>query len=75
MKLFNVIAVEKGGELLAEGVVLNRDDLLSFLELRPTLPRAVKAVQLDGKPASLAELEILLEPHSKILLICKSTDG
>lgn len=75
VKLFNVIAVEKGGGLLAEGVVMNRDDLLSFLELRPTLPRAVKAAQLDGKPVSPLELRTRLEPHSKILLICKSTDG
>ncbi len=75
VKLFNVIAVEKGGELLAEGVVMNRDDLLSFLELRPTLSGSVKAALLNGKPVSPMELGTCLEPHSKILLICKSTDG
>ncbi len=75
VKLFNVIAVEKGGELLAGGVVINRDDLLSFLELRPSLVTAIKTLTFDKIPVSPAELSNYLEPWSKILLICNSTDA
>ena len=75
VKFFNVIAVEKGSGLLAEGVILNRDDLLSFLELRPTLSRAIKSAALDGHPLLPAELAKNLKPHPKILLICRSTDA
>lgn len=74
VKLFNVIAVEKGRELLAEGVVLNSQDLLSFLRLRPTLVKAMNETTLNSEPTRPQELLDHLQQYHKIFLICKSDD-
>lgn len=74
VKLFNVIAVEIGGTLLADGAVLDCDDLLSFLRLRPTLVNAMGNITVDNEPITPQELLNHLEQFSKILLICNSND-
>lgn len=74
VKLFNVIAVEKGKELLAKGVVLNSEDLLSFLKLRPTLVKAMNETTLDNEPIRPQELLEHLQRYHKIILICNSDD-
>ena len=72
VKLFNVIAVEKGKELLAEGVVLNSKDLLSFLRLRPTLVNAMHDTTLNSEPIRPQDLLQHLQHYHKIFLICNS---
>lgn len=74
VKLFNVIAVEKGRTLLADGVVLNCQDLLSFLQLRPTLVEAMCDTTINSKPIISGDLLTQLKRFPKILLICKSND-
>lgn len=74
VKLFNVIAVEKGRTLLADGVVLNCQDLLSFLQLRPTLVEAMCDITFNSRPIISKDLLTQLELFPKILLKCKSND-
>jgi len=75
VKLFNVIAVEKGRTLLASGVLLNCEDLLSFLRLRPTLVSGMCDTLLDNRPISPQEILNRLEQFPKIHLICKTNDA
>jgi len=74
VKLFNVIAVERGRTLLADGVVLNCEDLLSFLQLRPTLVEAMCNTTFNSKQIMSKDLLNQLELFPKILLKCKSND-
>ncbi len=74
VKLFNVIAVEKGRELLAEGVLLKSEDLVSFLKLRPTLVKAMHETTLNSEPIGPRELFANLERYPKIFLICNADD-
>lgn len=66
VKLFNVVAVERGPELLRAGVRLRAADLSSFLAMRPGLLAGLVAVTLDGTacgadllPAHLATLSLV----------------
>ena len=75
VKLFNVIGVEKGPLLLSEGVLLDSDDLYSFLSLRPKLLDSMMDPLFNGEPISGQELFSHLKTSSKILLKCNTLNG
>jgi len=47
LKLFNSIALEKGGELLRLGGIFSGETLISFLQQRPSLVKSIKSFNLD----------------------------
>jgi hypothetical protein len=68
IKLFNVIALERGPELFAHGVQIRTADLVSFLALRPSLLEAFGNIYLTGKALSNGLLLGSLAPHPEILI-------
>jgi len=68
IKLFNVIALERGPELLAHGVQIRAADLVSFLALRPSLLEAFGNISLAGKALSNEQLPDALAHHPEILI-------
>ncbi len=68
IKLFNTIALERGPELMKQGVQIRSADLVSFLSLRPSLLQAMQALCLDGKPISPEQLPDALAGHPGIVL-------
>ncbi len=49
LKLFNTIALEKGGELLRSGGIFSGDILFSFFQQRPSLLDSIKSIKIDEK--------------------------
>ena len=49
LKLFNTIALEKGGELLRSGGIFSGETLISFLQQRPSLLGSIQSFNLDTK--------------------------
>lgn len=49
LKLFNMIAQERGGEILKRGVFLSGNSISNFLSERPTLFNKILGIKLDGK--------------------------
>lgn len=49
LKLFNMIAQERGGELLKRGVYLSGTSFRDFLGERPTLFNKILGIMMDGK--------------------------
>ena len=72
VKYFNDIAIEKGPDALANGVVFKAAELCSFLKLRPSLIEAMKEIKLEGQPVNTDEFLRLLSHHDKLILICKT---
>ncbi len=68
VKLFNIIALERGPELMRQGVQIRSADLISFLSLRPSLLQAMQALSLDGTSISPEQLPDTLAPHPEIVL-------
>lgn len=66
VKLFNTIALDRGPELFAEGVQIRSTDLVSFLELRPGLIKAMHNISFAGNPVSRERLSDTLAPHPYI---------
>lgn len=68
VKLFNTIALERGPELMRQGVRIKSADFLSFLSLRPGLLQAMHSLSLDGKAVSPEQLPDRLAAHPDIVL-------
>lgn len=68
VKLFNVIAIERGPELMMQGLKLRTADLISFLELRPSLIEAINNPIFDGIPIALTDLTNILARQDTIIL-------
>ena len=56
LKLFNVIAVEKGGGLLQSGGIFKGEALLSFFKQRQTLLESIISFHIDGKNKDVKDL-------------------
>ena len=56
LKLFNSIALERGGELLRHGVVMLAATVASFLDRRPELVTGIVAIACDGQSCRKDEL-------------------
>ncbi len=52
LKLFNMIAQEKGKELLSAGVTINGRNLYDFLMDRPSLKTTIQEIYRDKKPVT-----------------------
>jgi hypothetical protein len=68
LKLFNVIALDRGQELFAMGVSLPSEVLVSFFNKRPALLQGILAAQVDGKRTGVAVMLQLLTQSAKIHL-------
>ncbi|MBU1564431.1 MAG: hypothetical protein KJ630_02235 [Proteobacteria bacterium] len=68
LKLFNVIAQERGKELFAMGVCLPAAVLSSFFIKRPALLQEILQIQLDGKGIDIVAMQQLLSSPAKIHL-------
>ncbi|PID41314.1 MAG: hypothetical protein CR981_03655 [Proteobacteria bacterium] len=71
IKYFNDIAIERGPDLLARGVLFRTKDLHSFLELRSSLMNSIKQITLNGCLLKPAQLSIILLSHNSIFLSCR----
>jgi len=68
LKLFNVIAKERGGELLANGCFIQSDSLEKFLNYRPLLGQNIQNITIDGHKTTMETLLQTLSTHKKIAL-------
>lgn len=72
LKLFNNIAVERGGQILAQGCVLLASTLGKFLTYRPPLLAAIEKIRLDGNIIRPEALISLLQSEEMIALTIES---
>lgn len=68
LKLFNVIALDRGKVLFAMGVCLPAEVLASFFINRPALLQEILMIQLDGKGIDIAAMQQTLTLPTKIHL-------
>jgi len=68
LKLFNVIALDRGKELFAMGVCLPAEVLAAFFNKRPALLQEILIIQLDGKGIDIAAMQQFLTLPAKIHL-------
>ncbi|MBU1139901.1 MAG: hypothetical protein KKD01_19380 [Proteobacteria bacterium] len=68
LKLFNMIAVEKGEGILNSGCIIPASSLQKFLTYRNTLSSQIREREINGKDCSLQELLSLLEQEDTIKL-------
>ena len=75
VKLFNDIAMERGPDLLTEGIMVKSCDLASFLAIRPSLIDSITNLTLNNVPADPTELPSMLSKHEIIILTCKPANA
>ena len=68
LKLFNMIAAEKGVQLLNEGCVLSASSLKRFLDYRPPLLASIQTLTINDTLADTKQLQHLLLSEKMILL-------
>jgi hypothetical protein len=68
LKMFNVIASEKGGALMHKGCVLPSNSVLRFIGYRPQLFSNLLDLRCDDKPIGLDELDSILRTSKTIFL-------
>ena len=73
LKMFNMIAVEKGDHILSSGCTLAASSLAKFLDYRHTLSSQLKSLAVNGQNISLQELFSLLEKEDTIELTVRSS--
>ncbi len=75
LKLFNMIAAERGLAILAHGCVLQSAVVEKFFSYRPPLFAAVNEIVLDGNPADAQELTNSLQSQDMIQLSIRGSNG
>lgn len=73
LKLFNMIAVEKGEGILSSGCIISASNLQRFLAYRHTLSTHIREREINGVNCSLQELFSLLEKEDTINLTVKDS--
>ncbi len=73
LKLFNVIAKERGGALLANGCFMQSDSLEKFLNYRPFLAKDIQDIVIDGQKTTMKALLETLAANKKIALTINSS--
>ncbi len=68
LKLFNMIAAEKGVQLLEDGCVLSATSLKRFLDYRPPLLASIQTLTINDTLADTKQLQRLLLSEKMILL-------
>ncbi len=73
LKLFNVIAKERGKELLAKECFIQSDSLEKFLAYRPFLEQDIENIVIDGQETTMETLLETLSANKKIALTIRSS--
>jgi len=71
LKLFNMIAMEKGEALFARGVGVTGPGLADFLSDHPTLLSKITSAVLTGKTVENKDLIMMLQKEKSLQLIIK----
>ncbi|MBU0962201.1 MAG: hypothetical protein KKH60_11745, partial [Proteobacteria bacterium] len=74
LKLFNVIASEKGGDILKNGCVIGSESLLRFINYRPQMFSHSLSMRCDDKPISYGEVDSLLHGSETVFLRIQEGD-
>ena len=75
LKLFNMIAVERGAQILDEGCVIMASTLGKFLAYRPPLLEAIQKITLDCVDIDRHTLTSLLQSEKMIKITIGSKHG
>lgn len=75
LKLFNMIAVERGVQILGDGCVVMASALGKFLAYRPPLLAAIEEITISGKATNPLTLPCLLQSEKMITLTIGSSHG
>lgn len=73
LKLFNMIAVEKGKGILDKGCTISASSLKKFLDYRHTLSSHIIEQKVNGQNCTLKELFSLLEKEKTIKLTVRDS--
>jgi hypothetical protein len=73
LKLFNVIAKERGEALLARGCFMQSKSLEKFLNYRPLLIKELREITIDGHKTTMKTLMETLSANKKIALSIDSS--
>ena len=69
LKLFNLIAAELAPEFLNNGILINKDQLLRYVDWKKAfLKKTCKALTVDGRPAEIDDLAVFLEEAEHVRL-------
>jgi len=68
LKLFNMIAVEKGAQLLHQGCVMKASTVQYFFSYRKQLLKQITEIRVNGDLTSFEDLHLLLNGKNTILL-------
>ncbi|MCB2181603.1 MAG: hypothetical protein KQH63_06240 [Desulfobulbaceae bacterium] len=74
LKLFNMVAVERGQDLFAHGCLLRSSGLLKFISKRPQLLSEVLQCDCDDKPVTSSDLQHVLQGDMVFLKILAAGD-
>ncbi|MBU0946566.1 MAG: hypothetical protein KJ804_18950 [Proteobacteria bacterium] len=75
LKLFNVIASEKGGNFLNNGCFMKSDSVLKFINYRPQLFSHLLALSCDDNSLELEEVKTILLHSDIVFLKIHEDDG
>ncbi len=75
LKLFNMIAVERGVPILDDGCVIMASSLGKFLSYRPPLLAAIEKTTMNGEKIATPTLASHLQPEEMITLTIRSSHG
>ena len=75
LKLFNMIAMDKGEQLFSDSCVLSTKSINQFLSHRPPLLAAIQNVVVDGTVLDTEKLQDFLQTESMIALTIRGTHG
>lgn len=73
LKLFNIIAKERGTTLLAGGCLIQSASFEKFLNYRPPLAESIQRISIDNQKADMQMLRKTLAVNSKIVLTINSS--
>ncbi len=75
LKLFNMIAREKGAQILDDGCMIMASALEKFLAYRPPLLAGIKEITINDRSTDPHVLTSLLQPEQMIQLTVKDSYG
>lgn len=68
VKLFNTVALDRGPELFTRGIRLKTIELISFLDLRPSIVKALGDLVFDGHTIHTSDLKNSISAHPEIFI-------
>ena len=75
LKLFNMIAMERGEKILADGCVLQASALEKFFTYRPPLLAGIRKIRVNDKTIETQELADILHSDTMLQLTVKDSHG